>query len=162
MLDGFCVGMTPLLFCQSVIFEIQCPSFSPRERLHAGIRKKITELRQRITSGLLVCLAGILPGGVAHFQVTTFTKWFGGPKYDAGFCAQPLTDGGFILVGTTLTLTNSWDDVFAIRTDCAGDTVWTHAIGGSSGFFGWIQLGIRSEAQVLLLKALWNHANSSA
>jgi hypothetical protein len=89
-------------------------------------------MKPRIVGTLIICLAAVLPDGVAHSQVTTFIKWFGGPKYDAGFCAQPLNDGGFILVGTTLTLTNSWNDVFAVRTDCAGDTVWTRAIGGSA------------------------------
>ncbi len=82
-----------------------------------------------VISALIVYLAVSI--GVAYSQTTTFAKWFGGPKYDAGFCAQSLAGGGFILVGTSLTLTNSWNDIFLVRTDCAGDTLWTRTIGGA-------------------------------
>ena len=87
-------------------------------------------MKRRISATLILFLAAVLPGGVGHSQVTTFTRWFGGPKYDEGFCARSLNDGGFILVGTSLTLASSrYNDVFAIRTSCTGDTVWTRTIG---------------------------------
>lgn len=88
-------------------------------------------MKPRFVATLMLCLAAVLPGGLGHCQVTTFTKWFGGPKYDEGFCARSLSDGGFILVGTSLTLASSrYNDVFAIRTSGTGDTVWTRTIGG--------------------------------
>lgn len=87
-------------------------------------------MKPRFSATVMLCLAAILPGGVAHSQATTFTRWFGGPKYDEGFCARPLNDGGFIVVGTSLTLLSArYNDVFAIRTNCTGDTLWTRTIG---------------------------------
>ena len=49
---------------------------------------------------------------------------------------QITSDGGYVLAGTTWT-TNSNYDVFLIRTDSNGDTLWTKNIGGNSTEHGY-------------------------
>ena len=87
-------------------------------------------MKRSIVVRLFACLTAFLPYLAAQGQVSTFTRWFGGPKYDEAFCVQALANGGFVIAGTSLTLTGSFEEVFAIRLDCAGDTVWVRTVGG--------------------------------
>ncbi|HID93161.1 MAG TPA: hypothetical protein EYP60_03595, partial [bacterium (Candidatus Stahlbacteria)] len=50
--------------------------------------------------------------------------------YDFGCSVQQTSDGEFIIVGTTLSLGAGKDDVWLIRTDANGDTLWTKTYGG--------------------------------
>lgn len=65
---------------------------------------------------------------------TLWTKAFNGPYYpyslDAGSAVQQTSDGGFIVVGETNGLPDTRNtDAWLIRTDAAGDTVWTRTFG---------------------------------
>jgi len=64
---------------------------------------------------------------------TLWTKTYGGVRSDVGFSVQQTTDGGYIIVG----MTNSFGagilgrlDVYLIKTDNNGDTLWTKTYGG--------------------------------
>ncbi|UCG42255.1 MAG: hypothetical protein JSU73_10300 [candidate division WOR-3 bacterium] len=58
-------------------------------------------------------------------------KTYGGPKPEAVMDAMQLWDGGYILAGLTRSNTAGQDDVYAVRTDRVGDTLWTFTIGGT-------------------------------
>jgi hypothetical protein len=79
----------------------------------------------------MIQIIGIALSSVAISQPAMFERWFGGPKYDEAFAIQQTRDGGYIVVGTTLTLTGTDCDVFAIRMTPQGDTVWARAFGGA-------------------------------
>lgn len=66
-----------------------------------------------------------------------WTKTFGGPDVDYGFdVRQTLPDSGYLVVGQTYSYgTNG--DVYVIKTDAGGDTLWTKALGGASIDFGY-------------------------
>jgi hypothetical protein len=69
---------------------------------------------------------------------TLWTKTFGGDAVDIGYSIQQTTDGGFIISGQSDSFTNSWDsDVYLIKTDIYGDTLWTKTYGGSGDDKGW-------------------------
>jgi hypothetical protein len=63
---------------------------------------------------------------------TLWTKTYGGTDWDFGFSVQQTLDGGFILAGGTYSYGNGDEDVFVVKTNAAGDTLWTKAYGGNS------------------------------
>src|SRR5690554_1358203 len=55
-------------------------------------------------------------------------KTYGGPNWERLYDAKLLADGGLILVGHTEGSTTDGIDMFLVRTDALGDTVWTKTI----------------------------------
>jgi hypothetical protein len=66
-----------------------------------------------------------------------FLQLFGGPGTEVGNAVRELSDGGFIVVGYTSSRGAGEEDVFLLRTDAAGDTLWTRTFGGPGNDFGW-------------------------
>jgi hypothetical protein len=62
---------------------------------------------------------------------TVWTRTFGGPRDDCGNSVQQTQDGGYIIAGCTGFLGGNTGDVWFIKADAYGDTVWTRSYGGS-------------------------------
>jgi hypothetical protein len=67
---------------------------------------------------------------------TLWTRTYGGSESDIGFCVQQTTDGGYIITGRTYS-SERYDDVWLLKTDADGDTLWTRTYGGDGGDEGW-------------------------
>ena len=67
-----------------------------------------------------------------------WTKTFGGTGRDYGNSVQQTSDGGFIVLGYTLSFGAGGDDFYLVKTDANGNEEWFKTYGGSAsdvGFF---------------------------
>jgi TolB-like protein len=62
---------------------------------------------------------------------TVWTRTYGGGTWAVGSSVQQTREGGYIATGTVTSSGTSFDDVWLIKTDENGDTVWTKALGGA-------------------------------
>ena len=76
-------------------------------------------------------------GGVQAYLVKTdalgktlWTKQYGGRGSEEGLCIRETYDGGFIITGYTNSHGAGKTDVYLIRTNSTGDTLWTRTYGG--------------------------------
>ena len=77
------------------------------------------------------CIIGlILTIQIPIFAQTTFERTYGKTTYEAGHSVQQTSDGGYIIAGFTVSLGSSDNDVYVIKTDALGDTLWIHTYGG--------------------------------
>jgi len=62
---------------------------------------------------------------------------YGGSGLNYGCSVQQTVDGGYVVAGRTEPHRTSSFDVWLIRTDTCGGTIWTRAFGGSRDDMGW-------------------------
>ncbi len=67
---------------------------------------------------------------------TIWTRTYGGDGDDMGLCVQQTTDGGYIVTGKFRSFFN-YSDVYLIKTDNNGDTLWTKTYVGNSNTMGY-------------------------
>jgi hypothetical protein len=63
---------------------------------------------------------------------TLWTRTYGGSNSEEGQCAQQTDDGGYAVCGNSSTFGPGGLDVYVVKTDGNGDTLWTRAYGGSA------------------------------
>jgi hypothetical protein len=71
---------------------------------------------------------------------TLWTRTYGGASDDYGYSAQQVWDGshaGYVIAGYTESFGAGGNDVYLVRTDLAGDTLWTRTYGGASDDYGY-------------------------
>lgn len=68
---------------------------------------------------------------------TIWTKTFGGKGYDVGNSIWQTTDGGYIITGRNGRTGPGEADLWIIKTDALGETVWTRTYGGPYEDIGW-------------------------
>ncbi len=61
---------------------------------------------------------------------TTWIKTYGGSGNDYVYCVEQTSDGGYISTGWTTSYSPN-GDVYLIRTNASGDSLWTKTYGGS-------------------------------
>jgi len=66
---------------------------------------------------------------------TLWTRTYGGTSWDLGEDVKQTTDGGYIIAGWTRSFGNS-DQVYLVKTNASGDTIWTRTYGGTNQDWG--------------------------
>ncbi len=82
----------------------------------------------------LVMIVVLLLGSHAQAQEVVWVKTYGGYGSDRAWGSCPTADGGFVLVGFT-TVYGYDIQIYMVKTDSKGDTLWTRVYGG----YGWDQ-----------------------
>jgi hypothetical protein len=62
---------------------------------------------------------------------------FGGNNDEQAFSVQPISSGGYIIAGDTRSSGAGAYDVYLIKTDSIGNSVWSHTYGGNQDDYGW-------------------------
>lgn len=62
---------------------------------------------------------------------TLWTRTYGGEDPDGGAKVQQTTDRGYIILGYTESFGNGYRDIWLLKTDENGDTLWTRTFGGA-------------------------------
>ena len=68
---------------------------------------------------------------------TLWTKTYGTDSVDGSFSVEQTPDGGYIVVGQTSSFGAGDADVWLLRTDAVGETLWTKTYGGSDFDYGY-------------------------
>jgi len=68
---------------------------------------------------------------------TLWTRTYGGSDYDGGHSVQQTSDGGYIIAAYTQSFGAGLSDVYLVKTDSSGDTLWTRTYGGSASDQGY-------------------------
>ena len=68
---------------------------------------------------------------------TVWTRTFGGTSDDEGYSVQQTTDGGYIVAGVTNSYGAGIADVYLVKTNATGGTIWTRTYGGASNDEGY-------------------------
>ncbi len=63
---------------------------------------------------------------------TLWTKTYGGSSADSATCVRETADGGFLIAGITKSFGTHNEDVYIVRTESDGDTLWTKNYGYAS------------------------------
>jgi hypothetical protein len=83
----------------------------------------------------ICCLLSVMISSPSHTQ-NTFQQTYGGNSDDGGWSVQQTSDGGYIITGITESFGSGGDDVYLIKTDSIGDTLWTKTYGTSDHDWG--------------------------
>jgi hypothetical protein len=67
---------------------------------------------------------------------TTWAKMYGGTQNDIGYAVEQTLDTGYVIIGSTRSFGAGNSDVYLIKTDAHGDTLWTKTYGGSENDVG--------------------------
>jgi hypothetical protein len=67
---------------------------------------------------------------------TLWTRMYGGPRNEYSSSVQQTREGGYIVTGTTASFGAGDYDVYLIKTDAHGDTMWTRTFGGAAADYG--------------------------
>ncbi|MBM3331189.1 hypothetical protein FJY68_04965 [candidate division WOR-3 bacterium] len=67
---------------------------------------------------------------------TLWTRTYGGADYDEVYGVDTTADGGFIFTGQTRSFGAGGEDVWLLRTNSSGDTLWTRTFGGAGSDLG--------------------------
>jgi hypothetical protein len=79
----------------------------------------------------------LISNSIIQAQIDTlWTQTYGNSNYDACWSVRQTLDGGYVIAGRTESYGEGLSDVWLIKTDSQGDTLWTQAYGGSSNEHG--------------------------
>lgn len=109
-------------------------------KTYGGINDDRSQELQLTTDGGFIIAAATASFGAGDYDVwllktdslgdTLWTRTYGGEAFDHGLSVKQTPDGGFIIAGPTRSFGAGDADVWLLKTDSLGDTLWTRTYGG--------------------------------
>ncbi len=81
-------------------------------------------------SGMICCVLIFLFFVSTGFSQITWQRTYGGTSSEEGYCVDKTTDGGYVVTGYTFSFGNHLQ-IYVVKTDSLGDTLWTRNFGGA-------------------------------
>jgi len=77
---------------------------------------------------ILMLIVMFIIANVVQAQIpdTLWSKTYGGSDNDYGYDLKQTLDGGYIIAGSTASFGSGWWNIYLVKTDAMGDTVWTN------------------------------------
>lgn len=82
-------------------------------------------------------IAAAIVTAMLIYGTRSFERIVGGPGLDLGVFVDPTSDGGYVAVGVTSRFGEGNEDVYLVKTDTAGNVLWTRTYGGPGTDNGW-------------------------
>ena len=90
----------------------------------------ITLLVLGFVSGIVATSVILLLPSFSNCTSITFGRTYGGADDDIGTSVHPTYDAGYVMTGATASFGAGWLDVWLVKTNERGDTLWTRTFGG--------------------------------
>jgi hypothetical protein len=87
-----------------------------------------------------ILLTAVVVAGGDLRDADEFERTHGGPDQDRGVHVTATRDGGYAAVGVTKSSGAGGEDVLLVRTDAAGEVLWSTTYGGAADDMGWYVL----------------------
>ncbi len=88
--------------------------------------------------------------------IEQWSQTFGGSLNDEGRSVQQTTDGGYIIAGYTVSYGAGSSDIYLIKTDALGDTLWAQTYGGSNSDWGY-SVQQTSDGGYIIAGSTWSY-----
>lgn len=123
------------------ILKTDSMSVAQWQKTFGGINiDKAYSIKQTTDTGLII--AGFTNsfglGGYDMYVIKTnktgdviWTKTYGGIDWDFAYSIEQTTDGGYIIAGGTNSYGKGDEDMYLVKTNSIGDTLWTKTYGGA-------------------------------
>jgi hypothetical protein len=85
---------------------------------------------------VFAAIALLLATSVAYPQQTGWSRTYGGDNTESAACVRETTDGGYVILGKTYSFGAGEDDIWLLKVNAEGDTVWTRTYGGEDYEYG--------------------------
>jgi len=85
---------------------------------------------------LVLCVLLVMVFAGTGFSQLMWERNYGGAGYEEGRSVDQTTDGGYIVVGYTSSYGDS-DQIYLVKTDSLGDTLWAKIYGGTGRDWGY-------------------------
>jgi len=135
----------------TVLFILLFVTFSHAQqtwqRTYGGTNDEYGQSVQQTADGGYIVTGGTYSFGAGNGDVwlvktnasgdTLWTRTYGGTDWDEGYSVQQTSDGGYIVAGTTYSFGAGYEDVYLIKTNASGDTLWTRTYGGAVFDYGY-------------------------
>ena len=116
-------------------------------RTHGGTNEEVCYSVRRTFDGGYVVVGYTASYGAGNEDVylvktdavgdTEWTRTYGGLGNDIGFSVQQTPDSGYIIAGYTASYGAGNGDVYLVKTNSSGDTLWTRTYGGTNEEMGY-------------------------
>jgi len=109
------------------------------KRFETGFSAAEVEMKEQYERVVLVAIVTLLwmADTGARSPDTLWTKTYGELNVNRGNSVQQTKDGGYVIAGTTYSLDGGRCDVYLVRVDASGNTLWSRTYGGDGWDYGY-------------------------